>query len=380
VHTLVVRADPLGPLASPRLGKVVFPLEPEWTVAGWISGDFQRRADHWFSNVVEPRGWVIPLTNQILYTVFSRSYMGDRTIVVGRRGELYQGTYIEGYCAGSEIGDAEALAAAAARTGELTTRLASAGKTLVVLVTPSKAAVMPEHLPLGACTPAGDPSRRRRHFVAELRAHGAVVVDGHALTMAMKAEDPLPPFPRGGIHWSRVVGARVAGVVIRSVARDRDFGGVDLRALRWTASPEKSDRDLAELLTLFVPPFDYPVGVAEVVCRPTTTGQASALLTVGGSFLYQVLDPITDCGLFRKVEHYFYYDQLYQRWPGSVSQQPAAGRLQWRDNLAGTDLVVLEIAEHRIGNAPHFDRFVTEALAALGDLVENRRLARRGHL
>ena len=126
-HTLAVRQNPLGPLASPRLGKVVFPLEPEWTLAGWMSGDFQRRADRWFSNVVEPRGWVIPLTNQLLHTVFARSYMGDRTIVIGRRGELYQGTYIAGYCEGGEVGDARALAASADRAGELNARLAGAG-------------------------------------------------------------------------------------------------------------------------------------------------------------------------------------------------------------------------------------------------------------
>jgi len=376
-HTLAVRQNPLGPLASPRLGKVVFPLEPEWTLAGWMSGDFQRRADRWFSNVVEPRGWVIPLTNQLLHTVFARSYMGDRTIVIGRRGELYQGIYIAGYCEGGEVGDARALAAAADRAGELNARLAGAGKVLVVLVTPSKAAVIPERLPAGACAPAGDPDARRRRFVSELRGGGVAVIDGHALVMAMKAEDPLPPFPRGGIHWSRVVGARVAGVVMREVAREGDLGGVDVRTVRWDARPEKSDRDLAELLTLFAPPFDYRVGAAEVVCRPTAAGHARALLTVGGSFLYQILDPITDCGLFRQVEHYFYYDQLYQRWPGPVSARPDAARLRWRDTLAGTDIVVLEVAEHIIGNAPHFDRFLADALAALRGAEEIQRPAPR---
>jgi hypothetical protein len=102
---------------------------------------------------------------------------------------------------------------------------------------------------------------------------------------------------------------------MREVARAPriDLGGVDVRNVRWDARPEKSDRDLAELLTLFVPPFDYRVPAAEVVCRATPAGQERALLTVGGSFLYQILEPITDCGLFRRVEHFFYYDQLYQR-------------------------------------------------------------------
>lgn len=367
VHTLVVRENPLGPLASPRLGKVAFPLEPEWTLAGWLSGDFQRRADRWFSNIVEPRGWVIPLTNQLLYTVFAKSYMGDRTIVIGRQGELYQRLYIAAYCEGSEVGDAEALAASAARVGELNKRLSSASKVLVVLVTPSKAAVLPERLPAGVCAPAGDPATRRRWLVSKLRAAGVTVIDGHALVMAMKAEDPLPPFPRGSIHWSRLVGARIAGVVMRELGRlgDVDLGGVDVLTVRWDARPAQSDRDVANLLTLFVPPLDYRVGVPEIACRPTTIGRSRALVTVGTSFLYQILAPITDCSLFRQVENYFYYDHLYERWPGPVRERPDASKLRWRDTLAETDAVVLELGEHLIGRAPHFDRFVTAALAAL---------------
>lgn len=367
VHTLVVRENPLGRLASPRLGKVVFPLEPEWTLAGWMSGDFQRRADHWFSHVVEPRGWVIPLTNQLLYTVFARSYMGDRTIVIGNQGELYQQLYIAAYCEGSEGGDAQALAASAARVGELNDRLTSASKVLVVLVTPSKAAVLPERLPAGVCAPAGDPATRRRRLVSELRAAGVAVIDGHAIVMAMKAEDPQPPFPRGSIHWSRLVGARDASVVMREAARqgDVDVGSVEVRNVRWDARPEKSDRDVADLLTLVVPPLDYRVAAPEIVCRPTTIGRSRALVTIGGSFLYQVLAPITDCGLFRQIENYFYYDTLYERWPGPLRQRPDPAKLRWRTKLAEIDVVVLELGEHLIGRAPYFERFTTDALAAL---------------
>jgi hypothetical protein len=226
--------------------------------------------------------------------------------------------------------------------------------------------VLPERLPRTACRPAGDPSARRRRFLGELRAAGVPVIDGHALVMAMKAEDPLPPFPRGGIHWSRVVGVRMATTVLDEVRRRRpDVGGVGLRHLRWDARPEKSDRDLADLLTLFRPPVDYRVPAAETVCRPTSGGQTPTLVTVGGSFLYQVIDPITECGLFRRVEHYFYYDELYQRWPGPVTARPDPATRRWREKLAETDVVVLELAEHRIGQAPHFERFITDVLSAL---------------
>jgi alginate O-acetyltransferase complex protein AlgJ len=367
--TLFVQRDPLGHawLASPPLGNVVFPLQPEWTPAGWMSGDYQRRTDRWFANVVEPRGYAIPVTNQIFYAVFAKSHMYDRTIVIGRQGELYERSYVSAYCEGDTVDGGHALAALAGNVGELHERLAAGGKILLVLVTPNKAAVISERLPAGTCPPPADPAARRRRFVSLLRATGTPVIDGHALVMAMKAEDPLPPFPRGGTHWSRIVGARVADVVMREASRAGDVGvgGIHVRSVRWDSRPEKSDRDLADLLKLYAPPYDYRVGAAELVCRPTATGRSRSLLTVGGSFLYQILDPISDCGLFRQVENYFYYDTLYQRWPGPHRERLDRTKLRWRDKLAETDVVVLEIAEHLIGRAPHFERFVADALAAL---------------
>jgi len=369
VLTLLVQKDPIGRawLASPQLGDVVFPLQPAWTVAGWTSGDFQRRTDRWFADVVEPRGYAIPITNQLFYVAFAKSHMYDRTIVIGREGELYERTYVAAYCNRSEAGIERALAATADAVGELHDRLSREGKLLLVLITPSKAAVLPERLPAGVCPPPPDPAAVRRRFASLLRATGISVIDGHALVTAMKAEDPLPPFPHGGTHWSRLVGARVAGTLLHEVSRLSavDAGSIDVRNVRWDGRPQKSDRDLADLLKLFAPPFGYRVGTWEPLCQPTAGGQARTLVTIGGSFLFQVLDPIIECGLFRQVENYFYYDTMYQRWPGHHRERLDRAKMQWRRKLVETDVVILEVGEHLIGHAPHVEHFVTDALAAL---------------
>ena len=369
VLTLLVQDDPFGRawLASPKLGNVVYPLQPSWTLSGWANGDFQRRFDRWFAAVVEPRGWVIPLTNQIYYDVFAKSHMYDRTIVIGRAGALYEREYVAAWCGADEPAPAAALAEVAARAGALHSHLAKEGKVLLVLVTPNKASVMTEHLPAGVCPPPRDADGRRRRFVELLREHRVPLIDGHALVAAMKAEDPRPPFPRGGTHWSRLVGVRVAGHVMREVERlgGVDLGGVEVRDVRWNARPERTDRDLADLLKLFVTPDDYQVAAWARVCRPTAQGRARSLVSVGGSFVFQVLDPINECRLFRRVENYFYYETLYQRWPERHSEKPDRAAMRWRAKLAETDVVLLEIAEHRIGQAPHFDHFVGDALTAL---------------
>jgi hypothetical protein len=363
VHTLAIRQDPARRswLASPRLEHADVPAEPRWTLRGWMSGDFQRSADKWFSSVVEPRGYVVRVTNQLLYSVFAKSYMGDRSIVVGRDAELYQDAYIAAYC--ENDGPRAHVRPAVA---ELRGRLAREGRALVVLISPNKAEVLPERLPSGVCPPPRDPGARRRHFIAELREAEVPVIDGHAIAMAMKAEDPVPPFPRGGTHWSRLAGARVATLMMREITRAGiDAGGLEVKRVRWDARPEQSDADLASLLTVVVPPLDYHVGAAEIDCRPLAPRQRRNLLAVGGSFLYQVLDPIVDCRLFRRVEMYFYYDRRYERWPRHRNQHADLSIQGWRDKLAATDIVILELADNGIGRLTHFDRFLADALAAL---------------
>src|SRR4029450_2153080 len=102
--------------------------------------------------------------------------------------------------------------------------------------------------------------------------------------------------------------------------------------------------------------FDYRVGTSELVCRPTAHGRAGSLITIGGSFLYQILDPILEGGLFRQVENYFYYDTLYQRWPGPKSERPDPAKFRWRDRLPGTGRRGLGNAEALTATAPHSAR------------------------
>ena len=44
---------------------------------------------------------------------------------------------------------------------------------------------------------------------------------------------------------------------------------------------------------------------------------------------------------------------------------PDRSTMRWRDKLEVTDVVLLVLAEHRIGSAPHFEHFLDDALAAL---------------
>lgn len=347
-----------GFVASPR------PISP--SAAAWWRGDFQRGIDAWFANRIEPRGWTIRVTNQLYYTLFARSYMYRNAIVVARARYLYELSYLEAYCATAP--DEADLLPLVAQIREFRDLLLRHRHQALVMITPSKAVTMPEYLPVGLCDPPQPPERLGANFAALLRQAGVPVIDGAALTRAMKTQDPVPPFPRGGTHWSRLAGARVSVQVMAEIDRlaGTDLGALTLGEPRWDTSPVGSDRDLATLLNLLLPPLDYPTGEATIECRPTTAGRGLNLIGVGGSFLQEILEPIGACGLFASVEQFAYYTNYRERFPGLKPGPVDRAALDWAAMLRQPTVFLLEFNERAIPpKIGWLDAFMADAGAAL---------------
>jgi len=343
------------------------PIRPPLRPAAWWNGDFQRGFEPWFAAVMAPRGWIVRLTNQLYYSAFGRSYMLGGAIVVGREEYLYEVTYLRAYCRSTHGAGADTFASFIGKVRELQSLLARRGRPLWFMVTPSKPVIMPEFLPAGLCDRPAAPDRLRKLFVALLQDAGIPVIDGSDMALAMKARDPLPPFPRGSVHWSRLAGGRAAGALMDEITAlsGVDLGGLTLRNPRWTAAPVGTDADLAAILNLLRPPLDYPTGEAESICRPTVRGQSASLIAVGGSFLITALDPIGACRLFKQMDLYFYYTLGRIRWPGGREPVDRA-TLRWREMLEQAAVTVIEINESVIGpDVPHLEQFLDDALAAL---------------
>jgi hypothetical protein len=370
--TLLVHGSPAPVrqvLASPRLHDSAAPLRrPRLGSTTWWRGEFQRDFEPWFGSVIEPRGWIVQLTNQVYYTVFATSYMFDGGIIVGRDRYLYGLVYLEGYCWSAEHDPEGTSAPLVAKLTELHHALRRRDRLLLFVLTPSKAVTMPEFLPAGLCSRPPAPDRVRERFVASLRQAGITTIDGPELVQAMKAHDPLPPFPRGGTHWSRLAGARVSVRLMQTIARlsRHDMGALVIDPPRWDVPPTGSDADLARLLNLWRPPVDYPTASATRRCRATAAGRNTRLIAVGGSFLDQILDPIAECALFGRVDLYFYYDMWRFDWMVRHAYPVHRAAIKWRDELDQPTVLLVELNERLIGQeVPHLDRFLDDLRAAL---------------
>jgi len=211
---------------------------------------------------------------------------------------------------------------------------------LLFLLTPSKPVAMPEFLPVGVCDGSLASVAERERFLTSLRPTGIHVINGPELIQTMKISDPLPPFPRGGSHSSRLVGARVSATVMEEAQRrsGRDMGQLSVDPPRWNATPTGTDMDLASLLNLRRPPLDYPVPSVAWRCGPTAAGHETRLVAVGGSFLEQVLEPIGACALFERIDYYNYYDNWRREWPGRRVSRVDRAAIRWQEELRAPQL------------------------------------------
>src|ERR1043166_1497343 len=85
----------------------------------------------------------------------------------------------------------------------------------VLLITPSKAAIYPEDIPM-VWKQRYDASRPRAYeqLVELLNEKNIHYVDAHILTLAAKRDASVPVFPKGGIHWGQIAAHRAANALI----------------------------------------------------------------------------------------------------------------------------------------------------------------------
>ena len=325
-----------------------------------VDHSFQNGAEAWLARKIgAPRVWLIKLSNGVSYAF---GHSPAPSVVIGRGRMLYEAPYVEDWCRRPQ-GD---MAALAAQVADVQAAVRARGKGFVLLISPSKAAILPETLPAD-CRAAPGP-RNYDRLLPLLRDKGVVTVDGHALLAALERQEPWPVFGRDGVHWNLVgAGAAVQAVFAalepqlgRALPRLRQTGATVDR------TPLADEGDLGLLLNL---PFSLrPVSPHPVfaVDRP---GPPPKLLVVGTSFNWQPLRLMQQEGLIDRTTFLYYFSSTV-RYAGKTVEMPASfgqsggdAESSLPDALAEADAVVLEVNE-----ATLMSGYVTRLREALGRL------------
>lgn len=338
------------------------------SLATWHDGELQTMVEAQITRSLGLRDWMVRIDNQMRYSLFG---VTKRPVVSGagdwlvEEGYLTSRTHLWGDQGWRILWAVYQLAQAQAV-------LAEHGVTLLLLITPSKAETLPQHLPL-ACR-AVDAAQHLRHIDLLRRVLDLGIcnhLDAQRQFELWRDQEPdFPLFSRGGTHWSRVAAARIAVQMLDQLERlsGVDLVNLDLGDCRMGDGPGASEDDMVVLANLLDPsPFADPMPIPNVQRRPGDAGKPPGVLIVSSSFVWLLAETFCQPARVSPLTVFYYFKSAYDWVDGKRSEkrpidfEPAALRAE----ILRHQFVVVECNESKIPDLG-FD-FPAAVLQAFGE-------------
>jgi hypothetical protein len=244
---------------GPKLGGVTrdAPVVLSW--AALRDGSFQKAVSSRVTDAMPVRPLLIRVNNEIRFELFGE--LTAPQVVRGAKGQLIERSYLEEYCARTEGQGATLAADIIPKLKDIQNFYRARGGIFVYLVTPSKAAHLPEYFVDRVPCPSTQAARAELvpQYVGLLRQAGIDVVDTATLIHSLKGAYEVELFPQGGVHWNDIGGARAVTALVDDINRQAGREMVPPFSFTYSLSGVSSgvDRDLVDLLNVFFPPLSY---------------------------------------------------------------------------------------------------------------------------
>jgi hypothetical protein len=359
-------------------GVTIEAMWPSPTLTGWWSGELQSSLEAWLDGHLGLRGHAVRTDNQIGLSIFGEaSSKAADTPVLGRRMMVYEDGYLTAYNGSDPYGDRR-LHKLARKLGRLQKLLAERGVAFVLVISPNKAAIYPEYLPVGFVHPDGlRPATAYQRMLPMLQREGVHVVDGHSIFEEEKARSHHALFPPGGVHWNRYGAYLVLRQTWQMLERQIGKPMLELRcgAVSEDREPLPEDpmeadqeTDAAELLNVWhVGHGDWKFPRPELFTTGGDDALRPNLMIVGDSFWTLPASIIAIHRLAARSDFYYYFNEFKPRVVGQSVQEPtrqgAADQTMTWDRVLSADAVIIEVNEITIGEAGY--GFVPKALHQL---------------
>jgi alginate O-acetyltransferase complex protein AlgJ len=326
---------------GPKLGGVTYdtPVVLSWAQAS--DGKFQKAIAGRITDAMPIRPLLIHLNNEVRYQLFGE--LTAPQVVRGIKGQLIERSYLDDYCSRTEGMGVSLAADILPKLWDIQNYYERHGGIFVYVVSPSKAAHLPEYfvdyVPC-ASTPAARASLLP-DYVGALKRGGIHVVDTASLIHSLKGTYPFDLFPQGGVHWNDVGGARAVSAIVEAINRQAGREIIPPFKFTYTMSGVTSgaDRELVDLLNVFFPPLGYQTPKVSfqpsVPCAESPARQLDVAM-VGSSFGHLPARIMAEANCLDGLR--FYYYAILGRFGGVPFRE-------LQRNLSETDLAPLRDAK-----------------------------------
>lgn len=346
-------ADPQQRLfvGAPLSGVTLNDTTGAWSWTALISGELQRRVAAQIAEALPIRPLAIRLNNEYRFDLFGATSIPDG-ILKGRDGQLVpRRPYLDEYCSRTEARLFARVASVIPKLLFAQSYFAARGARFLYVITPSKAAHLPEDFDLPTSCAGTTDSRARfvLRYVELLREAGIDVLDLATLIHSQKGRWDVGMFPGGGLHWNMLGAALAANAIV-----DR----INLPSVRripfsvGSGVSAASDNDVAELLNVYSA-FSYPTTAVQLQRLPCSEDARSLEISlVGGSFMQLPAQILIEQGCLSALRLYFYGQAAVFGGDPFTQLQTRIGREQLQP-LLRSKVIIVEENEAGLGNFPY---------------------------
>lgn len=295
---------------GPTLGGVTNETPVVFSWASIRDGSFQKAVTERLTEAFALRRILIRINNEVRMELFGE--LSSPNVVRGNRGQLIERLYLEDYCSRVEGQGAELAARNIPKLRDIQNYYVSRGGQFLYVLSPSKAAHLPEYFVDKVPCPSTPAARSKLigDYVAALKQAGINVLDTATLIHSLKGKYDFDLFPQGGVHWNDVGGARAVSAIVDELNRQAGRPIIPSFTFTWTlSSAAGADRELVDLLNVFFPPLAYMTPKVKY-----TTGASCAdhparqleIAMVGSSFSHLPAAILVEHNCLARLNLYYY--------------------------------------------------------------------------
>jgi hypothetical protein len=335
---------------------------PEFTMAGFMTGEFQEKITPHLDRSIGLREWFVRLYNQLDFSVFSVSHA--RQVVVGKQDYLFEQSYIDAMLGRDFIGE-DPIEARVGQIRRLQDLLWARNKTLLLVVfPPDKGSFYPEKIPGRYLEKPGTvtnyQSYKRRFEESKVN-----FIDFNAWFLKMKDTSRYVLYPKTGIHWSSYGAFLAFDSLTRYIGTklNKPLVGISRDGIQLTSTTRGRDADMDDGLNLVWgishPPMAYPSLIFHK--KPETFFPAA--LFIGDSFYFAWSEGGYIAHTFSNRDFWYYDHDVYT---GSYNTGKKTTILNLQTELAHMQVVIFLQTNAGNGNVGY--GFVDRLLNALDSI------------
>jgi alginate O-acetyltransferase complex protein AlgJ len=344
---------------GPKLGGVTLEAPVTMSWSSLRDGSLQKAVASRLTEAFAIRPLLIRINNEIRFGLFGATTAPQ--LVRGSKGQLIGQNYLDEYCSRTEGQGIKLAAGIIPKLRAIQDYYSGRGGVFVYVVSPSKAAHLPEHF-LDRFSCPSTPAARAQlvpQYVNALKDSGINVLDGAGLIHGLKGRYEVDLFPQGGEHWNDLGGALVVSAMVKEINARAGREIVPPFTFNYTLSRPAggADRELADLLNVFFPPLGYLTPKVNYV-QSTPCGQGATrtldAAIVGSSFGHLPASILIEHNCLSALKLY-YYARLgrfggvpYRELQRSLGDSDLAA-------LGNVKLMIIEENEFLIGRSGYVD-------------------------